>query len=113
MAMRKPTAVAFAEFEAHLLDVGLRESLARLLKLTDYRFIGIFRFEDGKANAAVHYDRQNPEQLSTQEVPETAPPTVAAFETVTARSLPPTRCWTNDWPSITRGTRCSRIAVSR
>ena len=72
LAARKPTALAFAEFEADLHDFGLRESLARLLKVTDYRFIGIFRFEGGQANAALHYDRENPGQLSTQEVPETA-----------------------------------------
>ncbi|VTU24209.1 hypothetical protein E5CHR_01746 [Variovorax sp. PBL-E5] len=43
-----------------------------MLQRTDYRFIGIWRFEDGKANAAVHYDRENPDVLTAQEVPDTA-----------------------------------------
>ncbi len=71
--MRKPLDIAFAEFESTLERAGVRESLAQLLKATDYRFIGILRFEGGKANAAVHYDRENLAQLSVQEVPDTAP----------------------------------------
>ena len=70
--MNKSTAAAFAEFEVDLDTLGVRESLARLARRTDYRFIGIFRFEGGVANAVVHYDRQNPEQLSVQAVPDTA-----------------------------------------
>ena len=66
------TQVAFSEFESTLRASGLREALAGLLRRTDYRFIGIFRFADGKANAAVHYDRENPQVLRAQEVPDTA-----------------------------------------
>ena len=59
-------------YEAILQVDGLRAALAYLLKLTDYRFIGIFRFQDGMATAAVHYDRENPEVLRSEEVPDTA-----------------------------------------
>lgn len=62
----------FADFVVSLKADGLRASLASLLHLTDYRFIGIWRFEDGKANAVVHYDRENPEQTTAEEVPDTA-----------------------------------------
>ncbi|RZI97092.1 MAG: GAF domain-containing protein [Variovorax sp.] len=62
----------FANFAVkHRLE-GLRPALAELLKLTDYRFIGIWRFENGKANAVVHYDRENPEVTTAAEVPDTA-----------------------------------------
>ena len=63
---------AFEHFEDILAHSGLRAGLAHLLEQTDYRFIGIFRFENGKANAAVHYDRENPDVLQAQEVPDTA-----------------------------------------
>ncbi len=63
---------AFADFAVKHRSEGLRPALAQLLKMTDYRFIGIWRFEDGKANAVVHYDRENPEVTTSSEVPETA-----------------------------------------
>lgn len=72
MTNHQTTSAAFAEFETTVQRSGVREALAQLLKLTDYRFIGIFRFEGGKATAAVHYDRENPHQLTAEEVPETA-----------------------------------------
>ncbi len=62
----------FADFAVTHRGEGLRLALAQLLELTDYRFIGIWRFEDGKANAVVHYDRENPEVTSASEVPDTA-----------------------------------------
>jgi hypothetical protein len=46
----------FAEFQGRLSGAGARDALAYLLSLTDYRFIGVFRFQDGRANAAIHYD---------------------------------------------------------
>lgn len=70
--MERQNSEAFAEFVVTHKTDGLREALATLLKRTDYRFIGIWRFQDGKANAAVHYDRENPDQLTAQEVPDTA-----------------------------------------
>lgn len=62
----------FNRFEAVLAETGVRDSLAYLLTLTDYRFIGIFRFLNGMASAAVHFDRENPSVLRAQEVPDTA-----------------------------------------
>jgi hypothetical protein len=63
---------ALAKFNDLLLASGTRDALAYLVTLTDYRFIAIFRFQDGMANAAVYYDRENPGVLNTQEVPETS-----------------------------------------
>lgn len=63
---------AFARFAVTLKSDGLREALATLLRRTDYRFIGIWRFQDGKANAAAHFDRENPDVLTAAEVPDTA-----------------------------------------
>lgn len=63
---------AFAEFERTLHAHGARAALAYLVGLTSYRFIGIFRFSEGMANAAIHYDRENPEILHIDEVPDTA-----------------------------------------
>ncbi|MDQ2779700.1 MAG: GAF domain-containing protein, partial [Pseudomonadota bacterium] len=55
-----------------LNHLGLRPALAGLLQRTDYRFIAIYCFKDGKANAALHYDRENPEILTADEVPASA-----------------------------------------
>ena len=63
---------AFETFSQTLATSGLRPALAYLLSLTDYRFIAIFRFEDGKANAAVYVDRENPLVLAVDEVPQEA-----------------------------------------
>lgn len=63
---------AFETFSQTLASSGLRPALAYLLSLTDYRFIAIFRFEDGQANAAVYVDRENPEVMGVPEVPEQA-----------------------------------------
>ena len=62
----------FSKFTATLQSVGLRAALAELLAATDYRFIAIFRFEDDRANAAVYYDRENPDVLAVDEVPASA-----------------------------------------
>lgn len=70
--MRPDNKRVFANFAVKVHGAELREALADLLRLTDYRFIGIWRMQGGKANAAVHYDRENPEQLSAVEVPATA-----------------------------------------
>ena len=60
----------FEAFSQTLESSGVRAALAFLLGLTDYRFIGIFRFENGNANAAVYYDRENPQTLAVDELPE-------------------------------------------
>jgi len=63
---------AFETFSRTLATSGLRPALAYLLSLTDYRYIAIFRFENGQANAAVYVDRENPEVMGIAEVPEQA-----------------------------------------
>ncbi len=70
--MNREDSEAFANYVVTLKAEGIREALAGLLKRTDYRFIGIWRFQDGKANAAVHYDRENPDETTATEVPEDA-----------------------------------------
>lgn len=67
-----PTDRAFAQFTRVLNTAGAREALAYIVGLSDYRFIGIFRFQNGKADAAIHYDRQDPACLRATEVPDTA-----------------------------------------
>jgi GAF domain-containing protein len=62
----------FQTFSEVLKASGARDALAYLLSQSDYRFIGVFRFQDGKANAAIHYDRENPTVLNATEVPDTA-----------------------------------------
>lgn len=69
---RLPTDAAFARFSEILGRSGARDALAFVLGLSDYRCIGIFRFQDGRANAALHYDREQPQQLRAQEVPDSA-----------------------------------------
>jgi GAF domain-containing protein len=66
------TSAAFAKFVVTHRTRDLRTALATLLRLTDYRFIGLWRFQDGKANAVVHYDREDPTVIDAQEVPDTA-----------------------------------------
>jgi GAF domain-containing protein len=67
----------FARFSAILSTSGLRSALADVLTETDYRFIALFRLSGGYANAAVFYDRMQPDVLLAQEVPATA--TYCAF----------------------------------
>ncbi len=66
------TAESYQEFRKAFDAQGLRTALSTLLELTDYRFIGIWRFDAGKAAAAAHFDRQQPDQQDAAEVPETA-----------------------------------------
>jgi GAF domain-containing protein len=75
LAMITPAPIGadtFDTFSKTLGASGLRPALAYLLGLTDYRFIAIFRFQDGKANAAVFYDREQPDLLAAEEVPASA-----------------------------------------
>lgn len=69
---RAPSAHDFARFAEILASSGARDALAYVLRLSEYRFIGIFRFKDGKANAALHYDRENPAVTAATEVADTA-----------------------------------------
>ena len=67
-----PTDEAFAAFELALQRGGARAALIYLAGLTSYRFIGLFRFSGGMANAAIHFDRENPEVTRIDAVPEAA-----------------------------------------
>ncbi len=70
--MALSTRTAFEQFSRTLQTDGLRAGLRFLLERTDYRFIGIFRFKDGEARAVVHFDREQPAQLTSDVVPDTA-----------------------------------------
>lgn len=83
---------AFEQFSQVLHTEGLRPALSYLLHLTDYRYIGIFKFRAGLATAAVHIDRENPAVLRSTEVPDTETYCCyvrddgAPFDTVDARA---------------------------
>ncbi|MEO8124986.1 MAG: GAF domain-containing protein [Burkholderiales bacterium] len=68
----RQTAERFKRFSSILSASGLREALADLLGPTDYRFIAIFRFDGDWANAAVFYDRANPDVRTLDAVPARA-----------------------------------------
>lgn len=70
MDRQSTTRASFKAFQEKLETEGVRQSLAFLLGLTDYRFIGIWRFSNGRASAAVHYDRENPSVMHVEEVPD-------------------------------------------
>jgi GAF domain-containing protein len=75
------TETAFREFSNTLRESGLRPALAYLLGLTDYRCIAIFRRHGDQANAAVYYDREQPQVLAIDEVPAAATYCQIAVET--------------------------------
>ena len=58
----------FDRFTSMLASAGLRDALADVASITDYRFIAIFRFQDERANAVIYYDREQPEVLGVEEV---------------------------------------------
>lgn len=66
------SAVAYRVFSKLLATEGLRAALYSLLRLTDYRFISIFRFRDGRATSVVHVDRENLTLQQADEVQDTA-----------------------------------------
>lgn len=66
------TEVAFKVFSRLLEEEGVRAALYSVLRKSDYRFIGIFRFRDGKATSSVHVDREDLSQTQAPEVPDTA-----------------------------------------
>ena len=72
MDRQSSTTTSFSTFLEKLETDGVRDGLAFLLGLTNYRFIGIWRFNDGHANAAVHFDRENPSVMHAQVVPDSA-----------------------------------------
>lgn len=66
------TEVAFKVFMNLLASDGIRAALYSLLRRTDYRFIAIFRFEDGNATSAVYVDREDLGDLQAGEVADAA-----------------------------------------
>lgn len=66
------TSESYQNFRRAFEAEGLRPALSGLLALTDYRFIGLWRFENGRAAAAAHFDKEHPGQENASEVPETA-----------------------------------------
>lgn len=78
------TEVAFKVFSRLLQEEGVRAALYSVLRKSDYRFIGIFRFRDGKATSSVQVDREDLNQTQAPEVPDTA--TYCSF--VRATGLP-------------------------
>ena len=66
------TLAAFDTFSRLMAKDGIRAALYSVLCKSDYRFIGIFRFRDGKATSAVHVDRMDLNALQAATVDETA-----------------------------------------
>ena len=66
------TEVAYKVFANLLASDGIRPALYSLLRRTDYRFIAIFRFRDGRAASVVYVDREKLGDLAAGEVDDTA-----------------------------------------
>ena len=66
------TAVAFNVFASLMATDGIRAALYSVLRKSDYRFISIFRFKDGKATSSVHVDRNDLNARQAAEVADTA-----------------------------------------
>lgn len=66
------TAAAFNVFASLLESDGIRTALYSVLRKSDYRFIGVFRFKDGKATSSVHVDRENLGVTQAGEAADTA-----------------------------------------
>ena len=64
-----PAAVAFDNFCSILAGEGLRSALAYLACLSDFRGVGIYRIEAGRARVVAHVDRRCPQRLLDR-VPE-------------------------------------------
>lgn len=62
--------VAFTVFAKLMETDGIRAALYSVLRKSDYRFIGIFRFKNGKATSAVHVDREDLKITQADEVDE-------------------------------------------
>ncbi len=69
-ARRFPTDRTFAIFSDILHGEGARAALAYVLSLSDYRFIGVFGFQNQCATSLIHYDRENPSIRQAGEVGE-------------------------------------------
>lgn len=63
------TDTALHVFAKTLDSQGLRPALVYLRGLTDYRFVGIFRFENGHTVSVAHVDRDDPTAVWTDDEP--------------------------------------------
>ena len=59
----------FDQFSEIIESKGVRAALIYLLHQTDFRYIGIFRFENDTVISVVHYDRENPAVMATDDKP--------------------------------------------
>jgi GAF domain-containing protein len=66
------TAVAFNVFSRLLYSDGIRAALYAVLRNSSYRFLSIFRFQNGLATSCVHVDRENLADMQAGEVTDTA-----------------------------------------
>lgn len=66
------TAAAFNVFASLLTSDGVRAALYSVLRRSEYRFISVFRFKNGKATSSVHVDRENLGSTQAEEVDDTA-----------------------------------------
>lgn len=69
---RAATDAAFESFEDALKRGGARSALQALAEQSSYRFVSIFRSNDGMATSVVHIDRDDPTSIQAAEVPESA-----------------------------------------
>ncbi len=77
------TAVAFNVFASLLQSDGIRPALYAVLRRSDYRFLSIFRFQDGMATSCVLVVREILAVTQADEVADTA--TFCAFVRATHR----------------------------
>ncbi len=71
-ATAAPTDVAYRVFKKLLDAHGLRYALYSILRLTDYRFVSVFRLHDGMIRSLAHVDREDLAVLETSLSPESA-----------------------------------------
>ena len=67
-----PTAEAFSVFEATQKTAGIRPALAYLAARSDYRFVGIYRFDAEKLVSVAHHDKLHPDVERVATVPVNA-----------------------------------------
>jgi len=64
------TSAAFDRFSQLLAERGVRAALAFVLELSEFRYLGIFRFDGGRALASVHIDREHPALAEMRDAPD-------------------------------------------
>ena len=72
LATAAPADGAYRVFKRLLDAYGLRYALYSILRLTDYRFVTVFRLEDGRIVSLAHVDREDLSVLETTASAESA-----------------------------------------